>query len=174
MGTTAGTYGGMATEVCSLGRLVDLLEADYVTARAWAAAQALDVAAIPAFIATLTPVVLMRDTLVTDNGLDGGRIHPRQAVLQRGTTVMVDARGTPRVRCISGSPLTRPGALLDSVTVAGESWDGFALDEVVDIPPAEAPTDLFVLVDLATGHPIERPPGSAAASGPVATGRSSS
>ncbi len=161
IGTTPGTYGGVRSgDVCDVPALVGALTGNDVVGSAWSAVHSIETDELTRFIDGLTPVVLLRDTNVTDHGFDNGRIHPEQVVLQRGTAVLVDRTGTPRVRCISGSPLRRPQPLTDSVVVVGEPWHGFALEAVVDVRSAEIATSRFVLIDIRTGQPLLRESGA--------------
>jgi hypothetical protein len=164
VGTTPGTYGGVRTgDVCDVPSLVGALTTNAVVGAAWAAVHSIESAEIESFVSGLTPVVLLRDTVVTDHGFNNGRIHPYQAVLEKGTAILVDGSGTPRVRCISGSPLRRPQPLIDSVTVIGDPWHGFAVDAVADVPAAPGPASRFVLVDIRSGDPLIREAGAAGA-----------
>lgn len=175
VGTTPGTYGGVRSgEVCDVDYLLAQLTASPVIAASWAAVQSIEPGFIGEFVAALTPVILLRDTVVTDHGFDNGRIDTRQVVLQRGTAVMVDRTGQPRVRCMSGSPLRRPQATMsESVVVVGEPWRGFSIDSVADIPSAAAAVSRFVLVDIRNGRPLVRESGDVGAlsglAGPVAS-----
>jgi hypothetical protein len=171
VGTTPGTYGGVRSgEVCDVDRLVSQLRANPLVAQSWVAVHSIDLELLDAFVGALTPVVLLRDTLVTEHGFDNGRTHPSQVVLQRGTSVMVDRTGQPRVRCMSGAPLGPPqAAMSDSVVVIGEPWRGFSIDGVTDVPAAEVAASRIVLVDIRSGQPIVRDTdgGPSALAGPV-------
>jgi hypothetical protein len=158
VGTTPGTYGGTdASDVCDPGLLVERLSASRLVRESWAAAQSIDVGSVEEFVDDLTPVVLLRDTLATEYGFDRGRVHTLQVVLQRGTTVMIDWTGQPRVRCLSGAPLGPPRAVLsDEANVVGEPWRGFTIDAVARVRAAEVATSRLVLVDIRSGEPIIR------------------
>jgi len=97
---------------------------------------------------------------VTDVGWRNGELVPRQAVLQRGTAVLVTARGVPAVRCVSGSPLRPPQPVPAAPRYRGTPWPGFVGSQVVEIAPSERAVAEFVLVDVATGGPVVRPPGA--------------
>src|SRR5690606_36332277 len=105
---------------------------------------------IGTYVAGLTPVVLIRDTRVTNHGFRDGRATPRQAVLQAGTAVLVDATGVPRVKCACGNPLAPPTAAPIG-TVTGNRWSGFD-PAVVVVVVAGPPTTEFVVVDVTTGR----------------------
>lgn len=120
-GRKPGLYGGSSSEtVCEPQKIIDFLKANPAKAAAWVAAlnndptvaaqygKQLTPADIPAYIATLTPLVLNSDTRVTNHGFRNGKPTPRQAVLQKGSAVLADLNGVPRVRCYCGNPLTSP------------------------------------------------------------------
>jgi hypothetical protein len=159
-GSTPGVYGATsAGEVCDAGALVAALDAVPVVADSWATVHGLHADEIEDFVAATTPVVLLRDTAVTDHGYDGIAVYPRAAVLQRGTAVLVDGRGSPVVRCLSGSPLLGPRALPVVPEIVGPVWEGFSADLVTDLPPAIRDVSEFVLLDVRSGIPIRRAPG---------------
>jgi hypothetical protein len=161
VGTTAGTFGGSADgDVCDVDRLIDHVTADPSLARAFGAPFAVAATGASALIRELTPVVLLTDTAVTEYALRGDGVGSRQAILQRGTAVLVDAAGMPAVRCISGSPVRAPQTLPPDVVIEGEAWDGFDLSRVSRTPPGDRLVDRLVLVDVRTGLPVIRPIGA--------------
>lgn len=107
--------------------------------------QPLTVADLEAYFKQLSYVALSNDTWVTHHAFVDAAAQPTQAVLQKGTGVMVDRFGVPRVRTVSGDPLTladhAEGAGV-SATV-GESWPDFNPAEVVVIQPAGTVLDAF-------------------------------
>lgn len=113
-----------------------------------------------AYFDELTPVMLTRDTRVTNHGYRDGRPTPRQAVLQKGQYVLVDLYGVPRVRCECGNPLTPPQPVPTTPTYTGPRWPDFDPTVIVVIVPAPAVIETIILVDIATGGWFERPPGS--------------
>lgn len=155
-GTIAGTFGGVnGVAVCDAGALLAHLEATPLVARAWALAQSIEVSFLPDLVSSLTPVILLQDTLVTDHGFDDGRVLVRQAVLQRGTAVFVDRTGMPRVRCQSGSPLrAAQGPIGRSTSLVGDPWRGFSPGFVVEVTPAASAVSEFVVLDIASGAPL--------------------
>jgi hypothetical protein len=160
VGTSPGAYGAVERgDVCDVGALAAHLARDEQGGLAWATAAGIDVAEIPTVLETLTPVVLLRDTVVTDHGYLDGRISTRLAVLQRGTAVLIDEIGRPAVRCMSGSPLRTAPPLPSGVVVEGPAWRGFSLEEVQTVPAAIRPATTFVLVDVETGLPLTRAAG---------------
>ncbi|MEX2420174.1 MAG: DUF6777 domain-containing protein [Acidimicrobiia bacterium] len=160
VGTSPGAYGAVERgDVCDVGTLAADLARNEQAGLAWATAAGIDVAEIPTVLETLTPVVLLRDTVVTDHGYLDGRISTRLAVLQRGTAVLIDEVGRPAVRCMSGSPLRTAPPLPSGVVVEGPAWRGFSLEEVQTVPAAIRPATTFVLVDVETGLPLTRAAG---------------
>lgn len=132
-GDLPGLFGGtLDTTTCDAGLMINYLGQNPNQAQAWASVQRITPDQIRAYVTELTPVLLRTDTRVTDHGyIDVAQALPRQAVLQAGTAVMVDKFGSPRVRCISGSPLADPvAATVPAVRTAGGS---------VAVQPAAAP-----------------------------------
>ncbi len=160
VGTTPGVYAASASgEVCDVAALRVGLASDPGLDQAWAEIQGIERSATDGFLDALTGVVLLHDTAVTDHLLADGRITARVAVLQRGTAVMVDETGVPRVRCISGSPLRPPSPIPSGVVVEGAAWPGFSLEKAQALPAAVRATDEFVLVDIVTGAALHRSTG---------------
>jgi hypothetical protein len=112
-GDLPGLYGGtLDTTTCDAELMINYLGENPNKARAWAAVHRISPDQIRAYVSELTPVLLRTDTRLTDHGyIEVGQSIPRQAVLQAGTAVLVDKYGSPRVRCISGSPLLDPVAI---------------------------------------------------------------
>ena len=173
-GTADNLFGGRQSEGAELyggsGKLADcdvqglaaFLAENPEKARAWADVRDIDPTQIAEYLETLTPVVLLHDTLVTNHGFSGGVAVPFQAVLQAGTGVLVDWTGQPVVRCACGNPLSAPKPTnLSSAELLGTRWDDFdpARTVVVSGGPVAAG---FVLVDVVTGQSYTRPVGSAA------------
>ncbi len=158
-GAREALYGGtLETASCDTERLVRFLEQHPDKAAAWARVQGIRPERIRAYVGSLTSVVLLRDTRVNNHGFSRGRATPRQAVLQRGTAVLVDEFGVPRARCYCGNPLTPPVALAAPVEI-GPRWTGYEPTAViVVIATVEVPT--FVLVDIDTGEEFARPVGT--------------
>jgi hypothetical protein len=152
VGTTPGLYGGSGdTRTCNVEQLVAFLRANSAKARAWAQVFGIPPSGIASYVAGLTPVVLTQDTLVTNHGYRDGSANAFQAVLQAGTAVLVDATGTPRVKCNCGNPLSPPSSisLADTRTV-GRAWDGYTPSNVTSISQGTA-TRTFTLVNTTTG-----------------------
>ncbi len=171
-GATAGVFGAsLSGEVCDVGLLVSSLEANPPAAEAWAIVHGIPAESIPDFVSGLTPVVLLQDSAVTNFGWRGGQIVPRQSILQRGTSVLVDRRGTPVARCQSGSPLRPPQPLPATPSFQADPWPGFGRSSIAEISASDHDVAEFVLVDIVTGEAIRRAPGlpgaQASLAGPV-------
>jgi len=101
---------------------VDALDTDKTLA--WNGGVAnLTVDDVPNYVRGLSSTTLAEDTRVTWFGYLNGQAEERQAVLQKGTDVLVDRTDVPRVRCAGGNPLTRPHNVKDPHFV-GDCWDG--------------------------------------------------
>ena len=175
-GTTRNLYGGangQSTELfggsgilakCDISKLADFLATNPDKARAWAEVRRTAPEQILAYLQGLIPVVLLRDTLVTNFGFSNGVATPRLSVLQAGTGVLVDATGQPVVRCACGNPLTAPAAVnLPTAELQGTRWDGYDPAQAVVVrgaPPAAG----LVLVDVVSGASYNQPVGGAAVS----------
>jgi hypothetical protein len=159
-GANEGLYGGQRdVSSCNATALVQYLEGRPDIARPWAAALGINPTDIRAFVATLTPALLRVDTRVTDYGLANGRAVPRQSILQSGTAVLLDRTAFPRVRCASGNPLAEPQAVTSAPQYTGPPWQGFSPTTVIVVTPAPT-TTVIVLIDVVTGVPFARIPGS--------------
>ncbi|WP_395726746.1 DUF6777 domain-containing protein [Nakamurella sp.] len=167
-GTIDALYGGSGElGTCDPDQLVDFLAANPAPAAAWADVHDIAPDRIGDYVATLTPVVLLYDTAITNYGLQGGVATPRQSVLQAGTAVLVDPTGTPAVRCACGNPLTAPTVrTLPAADLQGIRWDGFDPAAAVAVTPGPR-TATFTLVDIATAATFQRPAGLASLSTPA-------
>lgn len=159
-GATVGLYGGTRSSTsCDAQKMVDFLARNPDKARAWASAEGIEPSTIPAYVATLTSVVLRADTRVTNNGYRNGVATPFQTVLQAGTAVLVDPYGIPRARCACGNPLSPP-VEYTSPAYTGPSWPAFQPTAVVVVTPAPTPVTVIVIVDVTTGTAFGRPTGT--------------
>lgn len=112
------------------------------------------------YFAELTPVMLTRDTRVTNHGYRDGRPTPRQSVLQAGQMVLVDRWGVPRVRCECGNPLTPPRAVQRTPRYTGPRWPGFDPTVIIVVQKTTVIIETFVLIDIYTGQTFDRPAGT--------------
>jgi hypothetical protein len=140
------------------GAFVDALNSDPTVY--WSGGRRLIVADIRAYLHELTPAVLRLDTRITNHGFDGTHPTNLQSVFQRGTSVLVDAHGVPRVRGLSGSPLTAPDTLKGGPKLVGTPWPDYHPGALARIEPTTADIKNFVLVDVVTGLPFNRPVGT--------------
>lgn len=160
-GGSPGLYGGQRNVPnCNAGALISYLEANPNVARPWAAALGFGPGDIRGYVNTLTPATLRVDTRVTDYGLSDGRAVPRQSILQAGTGVLLDRNGFPRVRCAGGNPLGEAQPVVTSPTYTGPRWPGFSPTTIVVVTPAPTPPPVIILIDVVTGDPFGRVPGS--------------
>ncbi|WP_434316917.1 DUF6777 domain-containing protein [Leifsonia sp. P73] len=132
-GTTPGLYGGSGdAQVCDPQRLVAFLAGAHAKAAAWARVLGIAPTKIAAYVSGLTPVILGSDTLVQNHGYRSGAATSFPAILQAGTAVLVDATGTPRVKCNCGNPLTEPQPLsVPSAATVGTAWPGYTGRSVI-------------------------------------------
>ncbi len=155
-----GLYGGSLDEAsCDVEQLAAFLAEDAEKAAAWADVIGIEPADIATYLDGLTPVNLGEDTRVTNHGFVDGEPTPREAVLQRGTAVLVDDAGVPRVRCYCGNPLLEP-AISGSEEYEGAAWSAFDPANVRLVDAADAPIEEFELFDVRTGSQILRPAGT--------------
>ena len=166
-GTTAGLYGGSGSQqACDATTGVNTLADDAAKAQAWVDAlnndgdltwsggSKLAVDDLPTYVGELTSVIVQSDTRVTDHAYSSGDARAFQAVLQRGTAVMIDKHGVPRTRCASFGPLTPPTPA-GSPKYRGTEWDGFDKTKLVVVTPGSREAETFRLVDIHTHKSIE-------------------
>lgn len=155
-------YGGSNEQaVCDPAGLIDYLTANPDKATAWAGVFGLDLIDVPDFVRSLTPIVLLRDTAVTNHGFAAGEAVARQSVLQAGTAVMVDEFGVPAVRCACGNPLLPPEVVdFPTAEFRGDRWSGFDPGGVFSVTAATSVLTTFTVVDVVTGQPLDLRSGS--------------
>ncbi len=159
-GGVPGLYGGTGRAgSCDPQQIADYLAANPDRADAWAAVFDIDAAEIPAFLDTLTPLNLGADTRVINHGFEGGRATPHHAVLQRGTAVLVDEFGVPRVRCECGNPLLEPAVEVTEPVYEGTPWENFRETTVIVVERSPQPLRGFEYSGIRPDDPIrgERP-----------------
>ena len=159
-GSQPGLYGGTQNQAqCDRRQMIDFLQAIPEKGRAWAGVQGIPFSGLEDYILDLTSMQLRTDTRVTNHGFRNGRATTIQTVLQAGTAVLVDRQGIPRARCACGNPLTPPTAVSARPRFRGPRWPGFTPAGLTVIR-VDVTIDIFVIVDLDTGDPYTRPPGS--------------
>ncbi len=166
-GNVPGVFGGSLSEgSCERDQLVSFLTSNEAKASAWAGVLDIDAADIGGFVAGLTPINTSTDVRVVTHGFADDEVVPREAVLQRGTAVLADAQGIPRVNCYSGNPLTAASVNADE-EFSGDPWPAFQQTNVVIINQAPADLSEFELIELTTGELFKRPVGTAGESDKV-------
>ncbi|MFZ0906645.1 MAG: DUF6777 domain-containing protein [Mycobacterium sp.] len=140
------------------GAFVEALNTDNTVY--WSGGRPLTVADIPTYLHELTPMALRLDSRITNHGFDGAHPTTVQSVFEAGTAVLVDAHGVPRVRGLSGSPLTAPVALRGAPNLVGAPWPGYRSGALAEVLATTAAITNFVLVDIVTGQPFNRPAGT--------------
>lgn len=126
----------------------------------WGGGDKVEPAQLPDYFAELTPLMLIHDTRVTNHGFRDGKPTPRQAVLQKGQMVLVDAYGVPRVRCECGNPLIPPKPVTTAPVYTGPKWSDFDPTIIIVVEPAPVIIDIFVTVDVVTADIFSRPVGT--------------
>lgn len=134
----AGTFGGYAgdlAQTCDADHLAHFVTvANPDRGATWAAAQGVPVADVRTFTASLSPTILVAPTLATLHSLDAdGNDFAEEVVLAPATAVLVDADGNPRVRCVSGAPITPARA------IGGSTSDSPGAGFEATIPRATSP-----------------------------------
>lgn len=126
----------------------------------WSGGNQIQPSQLRAYFDELTPLMLTRDTRVTNHGFRDGKPTPRQSVLQKGQMVLVDRYGVPRVRCECGNPLTPPKPVQKAPTYTGPRWPDFDPATVIVVQPTVVVINIFVVIDINTGEIFDRPPGT--------------
>ena len=163
---------------CDAAALARSLEENPTEASAWASTLGVTASRIPSYMASLTPVVLRVDTRVTNHGWTSGSVTGFQAVLQAGTSVLVDRYGLPVSKCYCGNPLTAP-RMSSNASYTGPRWGGFSRRRLAAVERASEPVRLFTLFDPNTDRTFQRTagthiaPGSLSAPGSPTTSSSS-
>jgi len=156
-GATPGLYGGTArTGSCDVDQQIEQLTADPAKGRAFAQVAGVAQDSVPAYLRSLTSVVLRADTRVTNHGYRAGQATSFPAVLQSGTAVLVDNRGVPRVRCACGNPLTPSAVRSGNPGAKGQPWSGYRPDRVIVVTPAPQVATHITIIDVADNTWIER------------------
>lgn len=170
-GREPGLYGGTRNAAaCDPQAMITFLEQNPDKAAAWAGVQGIAVGDIRTYIEDLTPVVLTRDTRVTNHGFRNGQAFAHQSVLQAGHAVLVDRWGVPRAKCSCGNPLSPPVPTTRPPVYVGPTWPTFDPTVIIVIVATDPVDEGFILVDLTTGVLIVRPIGADPGTTDLATG----
>lgn len=149
-------YGGSGElSVCDADALVANLAANADLNAAFAEGIGINAHDVERYVHSLTPVILRQDTWVTNHGYDNGRATPYQSVLQRGTAVMVDAYGVPRVRCSCGNPLAEAWNGYTAPEVDKANWDGYKPRDVVTIYETDVTIGTINVIDIDDGTTLD-------------------
>jgi hypothetical protein len=104
-------------------------------ALSWSGDSRVEIQQIPSYIRELTPRLLAGDLRVTNYQFINGSALAVQSVLEKGTAVLVDAKGIARIRCACGNPLTPMIQLKMPPIYRGTPWPNFRPQRVVLVPP---------------------------------------
>ncbi|MFD5881792.1 DUF6777 domain-containing protein, partial [Streptomyces yangpuensis] len=157
-----GLYGGTRNVAsCDVEKQIKFLGEHTDKGDAFATTLGVRPTGIPAYLRSLTPVRLGWDTRVTNHGYKNDAPTGYQAILQAGTSVLVDGRGVPRVRCACGNPLTPPVAVRGKARISGQEWSSFRSAELVAVRPAAKPVKAVTVYDPGRKAWYERPSGAA-------------
>jgi len=160
-GREPGLYGGTRNAVaCDVQSMISFLEQHPDKAAAWAGVQGIAVSEVRTFLKGLTPVILTRDTRVTNHGFRNGQAFAHPSVLQAGHAVLVDRWGVPRAKCSCGNPLSPPEPMSTAPVYVGPRWPTFDPTIIIVIIATEPVDDGFVIVDVDSGGMIVRPIGA--------------
>lgn len=97
----------------------------------WSGGRRLEMQQIPSYLRELIPRRLADDLRVTNYQFTNGAALAVQSVLEKGTAVLVDAKGIARVRCVCGNPLTPMVQLRVQPIYRGQPWPDFQPQRVV-------------------------------------------
>lgn len=151
-GDNPNIYGGTGElSVCDAAALVTNLKNNSDLNAAFAEGIGINAGDVPRYVNSLSPVILRQDTWVTNHGYDNGHAVPFQAVLQRGTAVMVDAYGVPRVRCSCGNPLAEAWNGYTAPETAKANWDGYEPRNVVTIYQTDVTINTINVINVDNG-----------------------
>jgi hypothetical protein len=168
-GGQPGLYGGtMQQGTCDRTQLVTFLQQNPDKGRAWAATLGITTDQISTYVQRLTPVILRSDTRVTNHGFKNGQATSFQTVLQAGTAVLVDDKGFVVTKCYCGNPLTGPVSYPPVYT--GPKWTGFSPNNLTVIQQNVTVINIFILTDIRTNQPFQRPAGTDGAQDTPGTG----
>ena len=116
-GDTAGLYAATTPPACTTADFLRQLQADPAKLAGFGGVFGLGANDVPAFVNSLSPVVLRANTSVTDHPFQDGTFVEQPAILAAGTAVLVNSYGEPTVKCFNGNPLTGGAPLATAVSV---------------------------------------------------------
>ncbi len=116
-GDTAGLFAATTPPSCNTADYLGQLQADPAKLAAFGGVYGLGAGDVPAFVNSLSPVVLRANTSVTDHPFRDGAFVEQPAILAAGTAVLVNSYGEPTVKCFNGNPLTGGAPLADAISV---------------------------------------------------------
>ncbi len=158
-GGQPGLYGGtMQQGTCDKTQLVTFLQQNPDKGSAWAGTLGIPTDQVSTYVQRLTPVLLRSDTRLTNHGFKNGKATSFQTVLQAGTAVLVDDKGTVVTKCYCGNPLTPPVSYPPVYT--GPKWTGFSPNNLTVIKQNVTVINIFILIDIRTNQPFQRPAGT--------------
>jgi len=137
-----GPFGGTGDNtLCDRELLVQFLTtpSNAAIAREWARVLDIQVSQIPTYVRALIPTTLTADARVTNHTWQNGRAVGYQAVLERGTAVLVDTNGRLIARCRCGNPLLPPQEVQGPPIYTGPKWEGFDPTVIVIVVPSPQP-----------------------------------
>jgi hypothetical protein len=141
-GDTTGLYAATTPPSCTNADLLSQLQADPAELAGFGGVFGLGAGDVPAFVDSLSPVVLRAATAVTDHPFADGAFVEQPAVLAPGTAVLVNSYGEPTVKCFNGNPLTAgnpsPGAV--TVTPTTQPMTQFRFTTIDDRGTVVVPT----------------------------------
>jgi hypothetical protein len=155
-----GPFGGTGDNtLCDRELLVQFLTdpANAPIAREWARVLDIQVSQIPTYVRALIPTTLTSDARVTNHTWQNGRAVGYQAVLERGTAVLVDTNGRLIARCRCGNPLLPPQEVQKPI-YTGPKWEGFDPTVIVIVVPSPQP--IYPPGGVGTLPPTTRKPGT--------------
>ncbi len=116
-GDTTGLYAATTPPRCNNADYLAQLQSDPAKLAAFGGVFGIGAGDVPAFVDSLSPVVLRANTAVTDHPYTDGAFTEQPAILAAGTAVLVNRYGEPTVKCFNGNPLTAGAQAADAVTV---------------------------------------------------------
>ncbi|MEI8001759.1 MAG: DUF6777 domain-containing protein [Actinomycetes bacterium] len=136
-----GPFGGTGNNsLCDREQLIGFLTdpTHAAVAKEWARVLSVRVVDIPTFVRALIPTTLTSDVRITNHRWENGRAVGYQAVLERGTAVLVDTNGRLVARCRCGNPLLPPQEVPQPI-YTGPKWSGFDPTVIVVVVPSRTP-----------------------------------